>query len=85
MANINIYVRMLFGISSAPKKFQQCMYATLQGLSGVEVIADDILVFGCGDTEEDYQRDHITNLLRLLQRAHEQNLKLNKRKLKSCL
>ena len=79
------YLRMPFGISSAPEEFQRRMHATLQGLSGVEVIADDILVFGCGDTEEEYQRDHDINLLRLLQRAREQNLKLNKKKLKLCL
>ena len=72
---------MPFGISSAPEEFQQRMHATLQGLSGVEVMVDDILVFGCGDTEEECQRNHDTNLLRLLQHAHEQNLWLNKRKL----
>ena len=57
----------------------------LQGLHGVEVIADDILVFGCGDTDEECQRDHDANLEHLLQRAREQNLKLNKIKLKLCL
>ena len=79
------YLRMPFGISSAPEEFQRRMHATLQGLPGVEVIADDILVFGCGDTVEEYQRDHDTNLQRLLQRAREKNLKLNKKKLKLCL
>ena len=54
------------------------MHATLQGLPGLEVIVDDILVFGCGDTAEGYQRDHDTNLQCLLQQAHEKNLKLNK-------
>ena len=44
------YLRIPFGISSAPQAFQRCMYTTLQGLYGVEVIAGDILVFGCGDT-----------------------------------
>ena len=79
------YLRMPFGISSAPEEFQRRMHTTLQGLSGVEVIADDILVYGCGDTEEEYQRDHDENLLHLLQRARERNLKLNKKKLKLCL
>ena len=79
------YLRMPFGISSAPEEFQRRMHTTLQGLPGVEVIADDILVFGCGDTEEECQRDHDTNLQRLLQRARERNLKLNKKKLKLCL
>ena len=79
------YLRMPFGISSAPEEFQRRMHAALQGLSGVEVIADDILVYGCGDTEEEYRRDHDTNLRHLLQRARERNLKLNKKKLKLCL
>ena len=69
------YLRMPFGISSAPEEFQRRMHTTLQGLSGVEVIADDILVYGCGDTEEEYQRDHDENLLHLLQHARERNPK----------
>ena len=77
------YLRMPFGISS--EEFQRRMHAVLQGLHGVEVIADDILVFGCGDSEEECQHDHDANLQMLLQRAREQNLKLNKRKLKLCL
>ena len=42
------------------------------------------LVFGCGDTEEECQRDHNANLQLLLQRARDQNRKLNKKKLKLC-
>jgi len=79
------YLQMPFGIESAPEEFQRRMHTALQGLHGVEVIADDILVFGCGDTEEECQHDHGTNLKQLLQRAREQNLKLNKKKLKLCL
>ena len=58
------------------------MHVIVHDLSGVEVIADDILVYGCGESEEQYIRDHDENLRRLLQRAREQNLKLNKKKLK---
>jgi len=42
------YLRMPFGISSAPEEFQRRMHAIVQGLHGVEVIADDKFVFGCG-------------------------------------
>ena len=57
---------MPFGISSAPEEFQRRMHTVLQGLHGVEVIADDIiLVFGCGDTEEECHRDHDANLKHL--------------------
>lgn len=54
----------------------------VQHLPGVEVIADDILIYGCGSTKEKYTQDHDANLRRLLQRAREQNLKLNRKKVK---
>jgi len=76
------YKRMPFGISSAPEEFQRQMHLIVQDLPGVMVIADDILVYGCGQSEDEYMRDHDENLHRLLQRAREQNLKLNKKKLK---
>lgn len=39
---------MPFGIKSAPEVFQQRMVEALEGLEGVAVIADDILVYGEG-------------------------------------
>ena len=42
------YKRMPFGISSAPEEFQRRMHVIVQDLPRVEVIADDILVYGCG-------------------------------------
>ena len=75
------YLRMPFGISSAPQEFQRRMNMIYQDLPGVAVIADDILVYGCGSTEE-YRQDHDANLKRLLERARDTNLKLNKHKLK---
>ena len=76
---------MPFGISSAPKEFQHCMHTALQGFPRVEVIADDILVYGCGTTDEECQRDHDANLDRLFQRAGDKNLKFNKQKFRLCL
>ena len=73
------YLRMPFGISSAPEEFQRRMHLIVEGLPGVAVIADDILVYGCGS---EYIADHDANLRRLLQRARENNLKLNKKKLR---
>lgn len=58
------------------------MHDIVHGLLGVEVIADDILVYGSGNTEEEYIQDHDTNLTKLLERARAVNLKLNKKKLK---
>ena len=72
---------MPFGISSTPEEFQRRMHTALQGLYSLEVIADDILMFGCGDREEECQKDHDENLKQLLQQAQEIKLKLDKKKL----
>ena len=79
------YICMPFGISSALEEFQRWMHTVLQGLPGVEVIADDILVYGSGNNDLECQQDHDHNLQLLLQRAREQNLKLNKAKLEALL
>ena len=68
------YLRMPFGISSAPEEFQHRMHLIIVKLPGVTVIADDILVNGCGS---DYHANHDANLRRLLQQARDSNLKLN--------
>ena len=60
------YIHMPFGISSAPEEFQRRMHTVLQGLPGVEVIADDILVYGSGTTDAECQQDHDHNLQLLL-------------------
>ena len=40
------WLRMPFGINSAPEVWQQQMHELVEGLTGVEVIADDFLVCG---------------------------------------
>ena len=74
--------RMPFGISSAPEVFQRRMHELIEGLSGVEVIADDFVTVGFGDTEEDAIASHDHNLEAFLKRCEERNLKLNNEKLK---
>ena len=76
------YLRMPQGISSAPEEYQRRQNEALSGLNGVEVIADDILCCGSGETIKDALADHDSNLLSLLDRAREVNLKLNKKKLR---
>jgi len=46
---------------------ETCSFTVSQGLRGVEVIADDILVYGCGATEAEYMQDHDNNLTKLLE------------------
>ena len=71
---------MPYGISPAPEYFLQKLDQNLQGLPGVFRIADDLLITGQGDTKEDADKDHDANLVHLLQRCGERNIRLNKAK-----
>ena len=73
--------RMPFGISLASEEFQRRQHEVLENLNGVDVIVDDILVYGRGETYEEALADHDKNLKALLQRACDVNLKFNKDKL----
>jgi len=76
------WLRMPFGISSAPEVFQRRMHQLIEGLQGVEVIADDFVAIGCGDTYEDALLDHDKNLRELLQRCKQRKVCLNADKIK---
>lgn len=76
------WMRMPFGINSAPEVWQRKMHEFAENLKGVEVIADDFLVSGYGNTEEEAIHDHDQNLCALLERARIRNLKLNRDKLR---
>ena len=56
------------------------MIDALEGLQGIKVFVDDILVFGQGATMEDAVRDHDQKIHALFQRLNEQNIKLNPKK-----
>ena len=71
---------MPYGISPAPEYFQQKLDQNLQGLPGVYRTADDLLITGQGETKEEAEEDHDENLVCLLQRYRERNIKLNKAK-----
>ena len=53
------------------------MHELIEGLSGVEVVTDDFVVVGRGETTDDAILDHDTNLGALLQRCVEKGVKLN--------
>ena len=72
--------RMPFGICSAPEVFQQHMHELIEGLQGVEVVADDFVVVGFGETKESADRDHDYNLQAFLERCQERGVKLNAQK-----
>ena len=70
-------------MSFALEEFQRRLQAALHGLEGVSVVADDILVFGCKDSDEVDRRDHDVKLVKLLvDRAREKQLKFNSNKLR---
>ncbi|CAC5394823.1 unnamed protein product [Mytilus coruscus] len=50
------WLRMPFGLSSAPEEYQRKQDQTVEGLPGVRSIVDDILIYGEGDTEEEEVR-----------------------------
>jgi hypothetical protein len=41
---------MPFGISSAPEVFQRRMHELIEGVQGVEVVTDDFVTVGFGET-----------------------------------
>ena len=73
---------MPIGIATVPEEYQHRQYEVLEGLPGIYVIADDILITGQGESKEEALKDHDRNLVALLERAREVNLKLNLKKLK---
>ena len=68
------YNRLPFGIASAPAIFQQTMEKILQGLPGVTVYIDDILVTGRDDQE------HLEALEKVMERLQRYGLRLKRGK-----
>lgn len=58
------------------------MQELIEGMTGIDVVADDFIVVGYGDTFEEGAQDHDKNLLLPLQRCKERNVRLNRAKLK---
>ena len=65
------WLRMPSGICSTPEEFQRHVQNVIEGLNGVETIADGLLVYGIGTTYEETVIDHDNNLIDLLQRCRE--------------
>ena len=69
-----MFKRLPFGISSAQDVFQSVMSEMFEDIDGVEVIVDDILIWG------ENEKQHDTRLKQVLNRAKQRNLKLNREK-----
>lgn len=70
------------GISPALEVFQHKLMQALEGLPGICVIADDVLITGEGETMQDASLEQDNKLYLFLQRCREKNIKLNADKLK---
>ena len=69
-----MFKRLPFGLSSTQDTFQKVMTDNFEDIDGVEVVVDDILVWGTNEAEHDLR------LIKVLDRAHLRNLKLSKNK-----
>ena len=71
------WLRLPYGISYAPEEFQRRIHEALDGLEGVFNIADDVLIYGLGNSPEEAEAAHDKHLNLFMQRILERNLKLN--------
>ena len=72
--------RLPFGINSAPEEFQIRLMTALEDLEGMILVADDILIFGTGDTYKEAEAKHDLNMIALMERARDRNIKFNETK-----
>lgn len=69
--------RLPFGLKVSSEIFQKRLIQAFADLEGVECVADDILIFGVGDTAEEAEQSHNARLKQLLQRCRANGIKLN--------
>jgi len=70
-----------FSVSPALEEFQRRIDIALEGLPGQKAVADDILVFGAGDTDEEALKDHDRNLREVFNSCRQKGIKLNSEKI----
>lgn len=68
------FLRLPFGIKIAPEAFQKCNEMNFEGIDGIAIYIDDILIFS--DTVE----EHNKIMKKVMERAKEKNIKFNKDK-----
>ena len=56
------WLRLPYGIFSAPEEFQRRIHEALDGLPGVFSIADNILIYGLGNSPEEAEMCHDKHL-----------------------
>ena len=75
------WLRLPFGLSVSSEIFQKRLLQSLEGLTGIACIADDILIYGVGDSLEEAAADHNNNLNLLMHRCQAKGIKLNHEKM----
>lgn len=75
------WLRMPFGLKVSSEIFQKQLHRALWDVEGVVCVADDIVVIGCGLTNEDAMASHDSRMRALLKRCEELNIKLNPEKI----
>ena len=74
------WARLPFGLSVSSEIFQRRLTQALEGLDGVVCVADDIIVYGSGETNTEADRQHQVNLEGLQRRCEQRNIRLNDKK-----
>ena len=75
------WLRLPFGLSVSSEIFQKRLLQALEGLTGLACIADDVLLYGVGESLEEATVDHDRNLTQLLERCKAKSIKLNHEKM----
>ena len=70
-------MRLPFGLCTSSEIFQKWLHQALEGLENVICVADDILVYGKDETQNQSMEDHDKYLKCFLQRCREVGLRLN--------
>ena len=73
---------MPFRIASGPEVFVNRMHQVADGLHGVEMAAEDFLIYGSGDTIDQAMLDYDQNLISFLEQCQECNIVLSNSKIK---
>ena len=73
-------MRLPFGLAVSSEIFQKRLQVALEGLPGVACIADDILVYGVGDTKVEADDDHDRIVEQLMNRCQTHGIRLNPEK-----
>ena len=78
------WLRLPYGVTPASEIFQKRLNMALEGLKGIACIADDILIYGVGETTQQALDDQYNKLHALFVRCRKIGIRLNKDKLNLC-